>query len=199
MSGDQLASNLVVRLRDIAHGMNSATNQATLREAADALEGHAVPPNAVRYWDYLDKYAVEHVTEASDFLVKLMCDYADQGTQLSEARASMIGTAVDFMSQWTMMQHTAVTKSAECGACDKPGEHCANVHGVCSRHGGRPKNVNYHVCGDPMAHCDVDCMSKATSGTSGVLRKAPCCHCDAQHATTECPDLKRMLDAGDTQ
>lgn len=35
--------------------------------------------------------------------------------------------------------HThAVTKDAgECGACDKPGEHCANVHGICSRHGGR--------------------------------------------------------------
>src|SRR5690606_24312999 len=32
----------------------------------------------------------------------------------------------------------SVTKDAgECGACDKPGEHCANVHGICSRHGGR--------------------------------------------------------------
>lgn len=37
----------------------------------------------------------------------------------------------------------AETKDAgECGACDKPGEHCANVHGICSRHGGRAHETN---------------------------------------------------------
>lgn len=45
----------------------------------------------------------------------------------------------------------AVTKDAgECGACDKPGEHCANVHGICSRHGGRPHETSaVHKAHDP--------------------------------------------------
>jgi hypothetical protein len=69
------------------------------------------------------------------------------------------------------VERASVTKPAsECGACDKPGEHCANVHGICSRHDGRPaKDVSYHVCGDPMAHCDADCMGRAAVETKGGL------------------------------
>jgi hypothetical protein len=65
------------------------------------------------YWSYLDKYSTEHVRDVSEFLVKLMCDYADRGDQLGEARAAMFGTAVDFLSQWAMLQPSP-TKIAEC-------------------------------------------------------------------------------------
>lgn len=30
----------------------------------------------------------------------------------------------------------------ECGACDKPGEHCSNIYGICSRHGGHPPRTS---------------------------------------------------------
>lgn len=41
----------------------------------------------------------------------------------------------DVVSRW--LCRPSETKSAECGACDKPGEHCSNQYGICSRHGGR--------------------------------------------------------------
>jgi hypothetical protein len=63
--------------------------------------------------EYLDKYAPEHVREASDFLTEVMCNYADRartlGNQKDEARASLIGTAVDFLTHWLHQQPT-VTK-----------------------------------------------------------------------------------------
>jgi hypothetical protein len=76
------------------------------------------PPPAVRYWEYLDKYAPDHVSEASAFLVKLMCDYADRRGS-GEAKAAMIGTAVDFLSQWAMLQpcSTATKGPDVCSGC----------------------------------------------------------------------------------
>lgn len=70
----------------------------------------AQPPFAEQYWSYLDKYAVEHVSDASAFLTNLMCNYADRGDQRGEATAAMIGTAVDFLSMWVMVQRPTATK-----------------------------------------------------------------------------------------
>lgn len=48
------------------------------------------------------------------------------------------GPARDIAGDAASLLRQSSTKDAgECGACDKPGEHCANVHGICSRHGGR--------------------------------------------------------------
>jgi hypothetical protein len=49
--------------------------------------------------DYFDKYSPDHVAAASEFLCKLMCDYADRG---DERKASLLGTGVDFLSHWVM-------------------------------------------------------------------------------------------------
>lgn len=66
--------------------------------------------------EYLDKYAPEHVRETCDFLTEVMCNYADRaresGSQRDEARASLVGTAVDFLSHWLQQQPT-VTKDAK--------------------------------------------------------------------------------------
>jgi hypothetical protein len=62
---------------------------------------------------------------------------------------------------------------AGCGACDKPGEHCSNIHGICSRHGGRPHET-------------------AAPPQNG--RKVYCSNCDAVAVLSYTDETRRYLD-----
>jgi hypothetical protein len=53
---------------------------------------------------------------------------------------------------------------SECGACDKPGEHCANQYGICSRTPVKTQAVTPMNC----PHCDG-------IAPQGVLLHAPGC------------------------
>lgn len=56
---------------------------------------------------------------------------------LEESHLSDWLDGCDYIPTHWMPLPSGPTKAPECGACDKPGEHCSNVHGICSRHGGR--------------------------------------------------------------
>lgn len=84
--------------------------------------------------DYFDKYTTEHLEVASHFVTKLMCDYADRG---SEEKAALLGTAVDVLSRLAM-QRAVPTKSCPPCQLEAGGERCKDcgyncIHGSNAR------------------------------------------------------------------
>lgn len=68
-----------------------------------------------------------------------------------DRRRNLVRAGALILAEIERIDRQASTKDAgECGACDKPGEHCANVHGICSRHGGRAHETSaVHKAHDP--------------------------------------------------
>lgn len=68
----------------------------------------------------------------------------------------------------------------ECGACDKPGEHCSNVYGICTRHGGNPSQSApppaKPVCSACNDRGEIGGFVNAESG----YQTDPCPHCTAK-------------------
>lgn len=60
----------------------------------------------------------------------------------------------------------------ECTACDKPGEHCSNQHGICSRVGGRPHCSAQETGRDEPKPCSDDDYE---------LVHGSCTYCGGEH------------------
>lgn len=58
----------------------------------------------------------------------------------------------------------------ECGACDKPGEHCSNIYGICSRHGGHPPRTSGETSASLPCVWRDGCRAPAACAAKG--------HCD---------------------
>lgn len=107
---------------DVCKGIyeGNLTEPNTLGSQALTLVGPSEPPSAELPAILFDGYAVlQEVKRRQNGERRDLCD-----------------TVSDVLDAVVSLARHTVTKSAECGACDKPGEHCANVHGICSRHGG---------------------------------------------------------------
>src|SRR5688572_23207849 len=59
------------------------------------------------------------------------CDNVAMGEQIAPIKRK---DALEWLQAWAAVEKMKEHVSAECGACDKPGEHCHRPFGICIRY-----------------------------------------------------------------